>query len=378
MNWVKQVGETDRSVGDWLLRHGLYWLVFTGAVAVSWVYWKGAFGTALGGALLHTLTQYLPITYGLLYWVLPQLMRGQYRLFTFRLIGWLAASFALRYILMLRYAVMHGIPADLAESVFAESPLRTLFNADFMVTNSYVIVAAALKLARYQYQTERANQELAQETLLIERQLLNAQVHPHFLFNTLNNIYSLTLRQSERAGEAVQKLSALLRFMFQEGDKPDVFLSQEIDLLRNYVALEQVRYGHRLSVTLAVEGASTDHRIAPLLLIPFVENAFKHGASEQTDQAVIAINVRVTGNTLTFRITNSRNLAPDGEWPKPGGVGLPNVSKRLSLLYPNRHTLLVRPEADRYSVELTIQLGPVAASRSGRISRQPVVAEAVH
>ncbi|WP_461055693.1 sensor histidine kinase [Spirosoma arcticum] len=372
MNWVKQLGETDRSIGDWLLRHSLYWLVFTLAVAVSWVYWKGAFGVALGGALLHTLTQYLPITYGLLYLVLPQLMQGQYRLFAIRLTIWLGASFALRY------ALLHGIPTNLSHSLFADSPLRTLFNADFMVTNSYVIVAASLKLFRYQYQTERANQELAQETLLIERQLLNGQVHPHFLFNTLNNIYSLTLRQSDQAGDAVQKLSALLGFMFREGDKPDVSLSEEIDLLRNYVALEQVRYGHRLTVTLTVEGALTNHPIAPLLLIPFVENAFKHGASEQTDQAVIAINIRTTGNILTFRITNSRNLAVDGEWTKPGGLGLPNVRKRLNLLYPDRHTLLVRPEAERYSVELTIQLNPVAALDSEQVSQQPIVAEAVH
>ena len=350
----------DRSAADWLRRHGLYWLVFTLAAAASWAYWCGSFRAALVGGLAHVVTLYLPATYLLLYFALPQLLRGHYRAFGGRLLLWLGASFALR--LLLTPGLTHLLPA----AGLAAYSWQTLFNATFMVTNNFVVAAAALKLFRYQYRQEQANQQLAQETLAIELKTLQAQVQPHFLFNTLNTIYSLALRQSAQAGPAVGQLKALLGYMFREGDAPEVPLSQEVDLLRSYAALEQLRYGPRLRVGLRVEGELAGRQLAPLLLLPFVENAFKHGVSEQAGPARIDISLRAGRDALHVSICNSLASPTPGALPQPGGLGLQNVRQRLALLYPGRHTLRVQAAETQFLVELTL---PLRAAPSGAPAR---------
>ncbi len=349
----------DRSAGDWARRHGLYWLGFTLATAAAWAYWAHSFRVALVCSLVNVATLYLPVTYLLLYGVLPKLLHRQYGVFWGRALGWVAFSFGLRFVLLSGVARPWLVPAALAPYSW-----RGLFNATFMVTNNFVVVAAALKLFRYQYQQTRANQQLAQETLAIELKTLQAQVQPHFLFNTLNTLYSLALRQSPQAGPAVRQLAALLRYMFREGDAPEVSLAQEVELLRNYAALEQLRYGPRLTVRLCSEGELAGKQLAPLLLLPFVENAFKHGVSAQTGPARIDIDLLALADTLRVRIGNSlASLAPV-QAPQPGGLGLQNVRQRLALLYPGQHTLRVRAEARRFLVELTLPLRTAPAGAS--------------
>lgn len=193
------------------------------------------------------------------------------------------------------------------------------------------------------------------EKLAAELEALKAQVQPHFLFNTLNNLYALTRRQAPEAPDVVLRLSNLLSYVLYECNAPEVPLSQEIQFLNNYVALEQLRYGDRLDVSLNFTGDIHGQKIAPLLLIPFLENAFKHGTSEQLDQSWISLNLAVEGRTLTFQLLNSRD--PDGdETHLLGGIGLQNVRKRLDLLYPDRHELRVQAEADTFLVTLKLQL----------------------
>lgn len=321
-------------------------------MSLSWIYWFGTFQQALRVTLLNGLPQYIPITYLFLYVVLPSLLQGRHRRFAFRLIIWFVAALVYRFTVG-RYGLVGVLPSGTS---YTNNELRKLFDAPFMLANNFVFIAASLKMFRYWYQKEQANRQLAQETLLVELQVLKAQVHPHFLFNTLNNIYSLTLRQSETASEIVQKLLGLLRYMFRECNAREVPLSKEINLLRNYTQLEQIRYGNRLNIALKVGGELIDKQIAPLLLIPFVENAFKHGASEQTDRAFIDLSVVTRGNELTFRLENSKNADISQSSLLYSGLGLANVRKRLALLYPDRHQLLIRSETTRYLVELTIQL----------------------
>lgn len=356
MNWFRDLLEADNSPRNWLLRHSLYWLVFTIIVSLSWIYWFGTFEEAQKVVVKNGFPQYVPITYLFLYFVLPSLLRGQHQSFAFRLAIWCVASLIYRF--LLGHYVLFIVQY---QTSFINNELRQLFDTGFMLTNNFVFVAASLKMFRYWYRKEQANQQLARETLFVELQVLKAQVHPHFLFNTLNNIYSLTLRQSDRAPEVVQKLSGLLRYMFTECNTPDVLLTKEIELIRNYTELEQLRYGNRLNISLTIRGELAGKQVAPLLLIPFVENAFKHGASEQTDQAFIQLALSVTGNTLIFSIVNSKNVETVRPTNTPGGLGLSNVRKRLALIYPDRHQLTIRAEATRYLVELTIQLSKVPA-----------------
>lgn len=363
--------QQDTSVKDWLKRHALYWLALIPLITLSWVYWSQSFSQAITAALLSSALRYIPTTYLFLYFVLPKLMQERYQAAMIRFAIWIVLSFALRYILW--YVVpLYEILACGCEispdPTLTTDSLRHLFDASFMVTNSFVIVAASLKLFRYQYLKEQSNQQLAQETLLMELQVLKAQIHPHFFFNTLNNIYSLTLKGSQKAGEIVQKLATLMRYMFQECDRPLVRLTDEFELLSNYMELEQVRYGSRLKVTVQVDGALAGHRIVPLLLLPFVENAFKHGASEQTGHAEISLYLSVSSDVLTFKIINTTNPVSGHASAKPGGLGLQNVSKRLALLYPDRHTLVTRLNQNHFYVELTIPVPQYATETDRKVA----------
>ena len=349
MNLLLRLLEPDTSPRSWLLRHGLYWLVFTIGLAVVWTYWMNSFRESLKAVVVNC-PILMPLTYLFLYVALPKLLQGQYGPFMVRVLAYLATNFLIRAVYLFVFS------DRLSQTAFSDNPVRILFDTSFTTLNSFVALAAALKLFRYLYLKERANQQLAEETLLIELQVLKAQVHPHFLFNTLNNIYALTLRQSAEAPHIIRKLSGLLRYMLHECNAPAVLLTSEIQSLRDYIELEQIRYSHRLTIGLRIGGNTAGQHIAPLLLLPFVENAFKHGVSGQTGRAFVDLSLWVTANELTFSVENSKNtdtLRPSG---RHGGLGLANVRKRLALLYPDRHTLTIRPEPTRYIVELTVHL----------------------
>lgn len=149
-----------------------------------------------------------------------------------------------------------------------------------------------------------------------------------------------------------------MKYMIHECHAPTVPLVKEIEFLNNYIELEKLRYGRRLEVSVGITGEIGTTRIAPLLLIPFVENAFKHGSSQQIGQARIGLSLDITGSELVFRIENSRD---ENSVPRTTqntvSIGLATVQKRLTLLYPDAHQLVIRPEIDRFIVELTIQLG---------------------
>ncbi|RZJ89054.1 MAG: hypothetical protein EOO20_12005, partial [Chryseobacterium sp.] len=188
-----------------------------------------------------------------------------------------------------------------------------------------------------------------------ELQLLKSQLHPHFLFNTLNNLYSHILDQSPKAPEIVLKLSALLRFMIYESSD-DISLGKEITLIEHYVALEKLRYEDRLDLSIVISGDTSGHRIAPLLLLPFLENAFKHGASRQIDQCWISLHLSIDGNMMNFKLVNSVDNEAEPGGDKTGGLGLQNVQRRLDLLYPGGYTLQMLTEDQVYVVNLELKL----------------------
>ncbi|WP_420149600.1 sensor histidine kinase, partial [Spirosoma sp.] len=157
----------------------------------------------------------------------------------------------------------------------------------------------------------------------------------------------------------VLKLSELLRYMLYECNAPEVLLWKELEFIRNYVDLEQLRYGERLDLSLTISGEYQHKRIAPLLLIPFLENAFKHGTSEQREQAWMHIDLSVQGQTLKFKLINSREAMPHDD-TYIGGIGLQNVKKRLQLLYPDCHDLRITAEDETFMIFLTLELSPVA------------------
>ncbi len=230
--------------------------------------------------------------------------------------------------------------------------------------------AVGIKLLKLWYEKQRDNQVLTQKNLESELSSLKAQIHPHFLFNTLNSLYALTLQASPDAPEAVLRLSDMLRTMLYDGAQPRIPLRTELDLISNYIELERLRFGSRVEISLAWNNADTDDvLIAPFVLLPFVENAFKHGVSTTSDTAWISLETSVKSNVLTFRIVNSKqecfheNTAPAAQ-AIASGLGLANVRKRLELLYGDRFSLRINDEGETFVVALTLELEAVAINTS--------------
>lgn len=190
----------------------------------------------------------------------------------------------------------------------------------------------------------------------LERQLqyLKYQVNPHFLMNTLNNIHALVDIDPERAKASIVELSKLMRYVLYEGNNRLTPLSREVQFLRNYVQLMSMRYTGNVSISLDVPEVLPDSLLPPLLLVIFVENAFKHGISYRT-KSFVEISLQPHGDRLLFSCRNSRQQKPQDENMK-GGVGLSNVRRRLDLLFPGNYTLDIKEQEDTYTVYLDIPL----------------------
>jgi len=215
--------------------------------------------------------------------------------------------------------------------------------------------AVAIKLLKHWYLKQKETEQLTREKINAELQLLKGQVHPHFLFNTLNNIYSFILNGSPKAPEMIKKLSSLLNYILNECNRNLVPLEKELSLLQDYMALERIRYGDALSMSLHIQGNAKDKMISPLLLIPFVENSFKHGTSRMLTHPWVNLDINIEAHSLDFKISN--NKPPWTNEPAlKKGIGLANVKKRLQLLYPGSHSLMITENEMSYDVSMKIAL----------------------
>jgi LytS/YehU family sensor histidine kinase len=215
--------------------------------------------------------------------------------------------------------------------------------------------ALAIKLLKRWYIKQKETESLIREKINAELQLLKAQVHPHFLFNTLNNIYSFILNGSERAPEMIKNLSSLLRYILNECNRTYVPLDKEILMIKDYIALEQIRYGDRLNLNLHIEGATNNKLISPLLLIPFIENSFKHGTSRMLTHPWVKLSINIEKNFLEFSLANNKPEHSIDIISKRG-IGLSNVKQRLQLIYPGTHTLQITEGKMSYDVYMRISL----------------------
>ena len=227
------------------------------------------------------------------------------------------------------------------------------------VNISYVVaITALIALLKNWYRHQKAAQNLTQDKLEAELKVLKAQIHPHFLFNTLNSLYSLTLKKSDNAPEVVLKLSSLMDYMLYDANAAKVPLDKELAYIKNYVALEQMRYGTRVDVQFTESGSIAGKQIAPMLLLPFVENAFKHGVTTETENAWVRIDVKVTNQQLVLLVENCKCgvKATTSARDIASGIGLKNLQRRLELLYDGKYELEIEDEADSYSARLEVTL----------------------
>ena len=213
----------------------------------------------------------------------------------------------------------------------------------------------SLKILKNWHLEQLKTETLAKENANAELELLKAQVHPHFLFNTLNNIYSFSLDRSPQAGALVRKLSGMLKYMIEECKERFVPLEKELTLIQDYLGLEKVRYGKRLDMEVKIAGEFQFKFVAPLLMIPFIENCFKHGTSQMLRHPWIKLEIREADNHLFFKLSNSRpSLGLHRKIKR--GIGLENVKKRLELLYPGKHELDIRSTDETFTVDMQLLL----------------------
>jgi hypothetical protein len=254
--------------------------------------------------------------------------------------------------------------AFLVLSTIGPEDKNSLLSLRFLLTTAMAIIyttaiTMSLKLVKHWYEKERLAKELEKLNTETELKYLKSQINPHFLFNSLNSIYSLALQKSDLAPDLILKLSDILRYILYDGSEKKVSLSQEIKYLKSYLELEKVRHGSRMDLHIDIQGDTDAHEIAPMLLIPFVENSFKHGLGKDMANGYVKVQVNTQGEDLHFEIANSKprhgsEISQQNGYQ--GGIGLINVKKRLNLLYPKQHKLAVTVTETEFSVALDIKL----------------------
>ena len=196
--------------------------------------------------------------------------------------------------------------------------------------------------------------EIEREKLVAELNFLKAQINPHFLFNTLNNLYYLAYSKSDNTTEVIDKLSKMMRYMIYDSNHSKVLLSKEIEYMQNYVSLERLRLNNETPVEFEVKGDAGDNKIAPLIFIAFLENAFKHGVSNTQKQCWVRVSIDIDGKSCTYTVENSK--IPNQQSESKSGIGLANIKRRLELSYPDNYELSVQNLSDKYAVQLTLNL----------------------
>ncbi len=256
--------------------------------------------------------------------------------------------------------ILYGFGKYAVALIFKQSALlhvkAQVFGSYFLgtvVTSlCFLFLSTILKFTVDWFLNERIQRDLENQRLSAELAFLKSQINPHFLFNSLNSIYSLAYQRSETTPEAILKLSEIMRYMLYECNDNKVDLAKELLYLQNYIDLQKIRFGNKAYIDFKVDGEVENQQIVPLLLIAFIENAFKHGVANNP-LTPIRLLIDVEEAHLHFYIQNKKHTNNRDE---VGGIGLSNVRRRLNLLYPGKYNLDIRDETDTYTVELSLVL----------------------
>ena len=196
---------------------------------------------------------------------------------------------------------------------------------------------------------------LKSEKLKAEMDFLKSQINPHFLFNALNNIYTLSVIKSDNTPENLLKLSGMLRYMLYDCKEDRVPLKKELEYIDNFISLNKLKDSQGLNIELELDRSQPDLRVAPLIFIPFIENAFKHSKIEDLENGWIKLSLKIQDQTLFFNVKNSISKTTFTK-DKVGGIGLRNVKRQLELVYPNKHDLIINKTDTAFEVSLKIDL----------------------
>lgn len=338
--------------GSRLLSHILFWIAY-----ILFFFFQSALFKehpaylANLGSLTLTATVDIAATYFTVYFLLPRYLFTK-KYFQFSIIFLLSASAAiiLQRVLLyyISYPLFYADHMDKAGNFWQINPFYTFFNI-------YTVVGlfASIKLLKYWYQNQQLKVELEDKNKTSELALLRSQLNPHFLFNTLNNIDSLIITNPDKASDAIIKLSDIMRFMLYDTTTDEVPLTKEVNYLKSYISLQQMRLKDPDFVKVTIEGNCHGKTIAPMLFIPFVENAFKHG-QKNVPSPGIEVNLTCLIDSINFEVINYVNDSKEMNKDDTSGIGLSNTKRRLELLYPDRHELDITKENGNYKSILRI------------------------
>lgn len=239
---------------------------------------------------------------------------------------------------------------------FQDRPVFFIYFGRFMTSMPPLIISALLWKSLQLRRRNEESLELKNKMLDAERKALKAQINPHFLFNSLNNIYSLSQIKSEKTGDAILQLSEILRFVTYESEKDTVNIHDELKQIDNFIQLQFLKDENQENVKVSIKQPEQPLQIAPMLLLPFIENSFKHSNFENKAKGWIHIDIHFEAKMILLSIKNSANLSSSRK-DNVGGVGMENVKRRLSLIYPEKHELSIKQTQETYEVELKIKLG---------------------
>ncbi len=360
--WLYNLTFSDERISR-IERHFLFWLavLFYHFVRVSIFYpddklWSNLF-SILKMAVIWGVCFNIFFTYIFVYYLVPKFYYKKKYIFV--IVGFILLVMSLELLgFLYNYFNINGSVGSFIGVEIKGGVLSFLRPTFIRLLGNPLLICGfflALKTVKGWYKEQLQNELLAKEKANAELQLLKAQVHPHFLFNTLNNIYSFTLHRSPEAEDLVEKLTDLLRYMITDCNDRFVLLEKELKMLEDYIGLEKVRYGNRLELWVDINVKNSSLLISPLIMIPFVENCFKHGTSMMRGKQWIQLSISVQNNLLDFNLSNSKPPQPVQNKNK-NGIGLTNVKKRLALLYPGKHELSISSNESVFAVSLKIEL----------------------
>ncbi len=276
------------------------------------------------------------------------------------LIKYIALLFLLLFFIScLRTILLYSISDFVGFSPIPSGKVHLIFLSDFSCLGPIVLVTMLIKTTRNWYWDQVRLKELEKNNLNAELSFLKSQINPHFLFNILNSIYVLHQTNSATAGHIILKLSDMLRYQLYDCTSDTTVLSAEIEYIKNYLEIQQMRMNHKLELNFVQAGDPTGIVIAPFVFLPFIENAFKHGAEKSVDNAKIKIEFKIEKGEIFLSVINSKPLLKKiSTLPTKmtGGIGLQNVIRRLDLIFPNRYELQILDKDLEYCVFLHLKV----------------------
>lgn len=333
--------------------HLLFWLCYFTFNVIRWGSYFDNYWYSLKSNLIE-FPLHLLIVYFNIYYLVPKFIAAKkYKSY----IGYLGISLALLYVVrtsLIYILVTKNIwpEAETSQQAFTFNHIVAVVLGEIYVVSLVTLIKLTIDWVYVRKRVE----DLKAIQLATELQFLKAQIQPHFFFNTLNNLYALSLEKSEKAPDVILKLSEIMEHVLYGVKKPKIRLFDEIKYIQNYIDLEKLRYGDKVQVEINLQGNIENISVPPLLFLPFIENCFKHGAIDNTNFKIFINFKNIDKNKLIFTVSNNYNYYQYNNTVKRHGIGNTNVRRRLELLFKDNFSLIAKVEKESYTVELIIPL----------------------